>query len=1241
MMQQLLSRFTVKQLAGLLSLLAGISLAVIAAVYFQTNQLDTRERASEANFSRSKNLNDLALHKSVAQYAQRQKILLSKTSSKEVSNLVPRQLIEKEMQRKLSHLRSFLGESESAQLHLSNFDASYQTFLEADNNLQDRYFELLLSVEELEQAVDFLEAEIAAFGGKVTQILNQTVNAPLPEKVRPDVIRLGQQLQQHLPLLVDLTHHISHSNKRIELIRRVDYEMIPLTIQIEQDIGKMEYLFLENRVVSAELDQLRSEYDRITEKTYRSNKSLYQLRMKSLVLVDSFREAVEQSSTTTQDMIEALDRVFFVTGQLNRISPTLAHTKALASHKDLLNISFLSALALSLGMMIFLPLIIMRIKKPLSQLSTAFHDLSEGELNHRMNLDEMTHSEFSDIARDFNRFAQRNQNTINKLEENTESLEENRARIQAVLNGVPNGIITIDETGVIITSNPAADNIFGCQNCNLVGTNIFKLMSEYDRKNWRSHLLCMMPGVSSELLLVGHEITGRRLDGTEFPMRLSLTAMKLRENQHFTVVFSDITESKKAESELRKNEALFRTVYENSPVMIAGFEPTGECVLWNKELEKVLGWTFEEIQGGLKVLNLMYPDDDSHSSAVKDIHTHDGVFRESRPMARNGDIKTVLWASFKLPEGTIISTGHDITDRKQIEQQLLQTSVELDTILENVLVGVCYIRERRFVYANTRFQQMFGREGEDIEGTATEAIFSSYQVFESMDEIATQNFRELKMFTQELQMKRKDGSLFWCELSCKLISDKHPERGSIWLFEDITKRREADDELIRLANYDTLTGLPNRSLFQDRMQHALSHAKREKRQLGLLFLDLDNFKQINDSLGHTVGDRLLTEVADRLKRCIREDDTVARIGGDEFTVILEQINTSENTDMIAAKILKVLSEPYLIENRELTIQASIGISMYPNDGDNNEVLLRNADAAMYHAKARGRNNFQYFSAEMNQQAADRLELENSLRAAILNEEFILHYQPQIDLNTGLITGVEALVRWNHPERGLIPPVKFVSVLEETGMILSVGEWVLEQACKDAREWLDQGLPQIQIAVNLSGHQFQGEKLTHSIARVLDRYKLDARTLDLEITETVLMEDSNMAINTLIALGKMGTRLSIDDFGTGYSSLAYLRKFPIDTLKIDRSFVCDIDNDRDDEIIIEAIVAMARRLKLEIVAEGVETIEQANFLSKNGCDRVQGFFYCQPVTAAEICDLLRQGPMQVPEKNPPTKLVSPP
>ncbi len=1238
MMQAFLSRFTIKQILVLLSACAVIAITVLTVVYYQTDRLNTLEQMQDAERQPTGSLNELALHRTMVKFSQRQKALLSKTSSHEVTDLNTRLLLEREMQQKLENLRDFLGDPDKESGYLAVFNQAYVDYLQADTQLHDRYMDLLLSLEELESQSRQVEARISAFSQRIELIITKTVESILSESSQTSAVRIALRLNQDLLVLDHLLHHVIESEKRLELIKIIDDQISPLSIQFEQHISKLEPLIMENQTISAEIEQLRSEYYLITEKIYRSNKSLYQLRMKSLVLEDSFRDANETSSTSMQQMMTALDKLLYEVGELSHVSHEQAYKDSLPSHAELLNISFLTAFGLSLLTLSLLPLILYRVKRPLAQLSSAFKALSEGDLHHRMDLDEMSHNEFSLIAKDFNRFAQRNQNTINKLAQNAESLDENRARIQSVLNGVPNGIITIDETGAVVTSNPAADTIFGCSKRSLVGTNMFDLIGVEDRRDLRSNMLGMMPGLNSELLLSGHEITGRRVNGNAFPLRLSLTAMRLRDTQHYTVVFSDITESKRAESALRKSEALFRTVSEYAPVMIAGFDAYDKCILWNGELEKILGWKQEDIERGVNLLDVMYPDEEERERAGRDIDKHDGVFRESRPIAKNGDQKTVLWASFKLPEGEIISTGYDITERNNIEKQLLQTSIELDTILENILVGVCYIRDRKFVYANTRFQQMFGREGEFLEGVPTETIFSSHQVFESMDEIATQNFRELKMFTQELEMKRKDGSLFWCELSCKLISEKHPERGSIWLFEDVSKRRNADLQLVRLANYDTLTGLPNRSLFHDRIQHALLHAKREKGKLSLLFLDLDNFKQVNDSLGHTIGDKLLTEVAMRLKRCIREDDTVARIGGDEFTVILEQFNTSENTDLVASKILKVLDKPYQIENRELNVQASIGISIYPDDGDNSEVLLRNADTAMYHAKARGRNNFQYFSNEMNQLAAERLELENSLRAAILNEEFILYYQPQVELGTGLISGVEALIRWNHPEKGLVPPVKFIQVLEETGMILSVGEWVLEQACKDAREWLDQGLAPIQVAVNLSGHQFQGEQLTHSIARVLDRYELEARTLDLEITETVLMEDSQLAINTLIALGKMGTRLSIDDFGTGYSSLAYLRKFPIDTLKIDRSFVCDINSDRDDEIIIEAIVAMARRLKLDIVAEGVESFEQAIFLSKNGVDRVQGFFYSKPVPADEISTLLRQGPMKVPQRALPAKLI---
>jgi len=441
---------------------------------------------------------------------------------------------------------------------------------------------------------------------------------------------------------------------------------------------------------------------------------------------------------------------------------------------------------------------------------------------------------------------------------------------------------------------------------------------------------------------------------------------------------------------------------------------------------------------------------------------------------------------------------------------------------------------------------------------------------------------------------------------------------------DLEERKRVELSIRHMAHHDALTGLPNRTLFRDRLTHAMAQADRYHQRLAVLFLDLDRFKAINDTLGHNVGDQLLKIAAERLRSCVRDCDTVARLGGDEFTVIVDDIMEVQDAAVVAQKILDILSQPFNLHGHEVFISVSIGITLYPTDDESADNLLRNADSAMYRAKEYGRNNYQFYVADMNVKARARLMLESSLRRALDRGEFALYYQPRVDLFSGRVIGAEALLRWRHPEIGLVPPVEFIPILEETGMIIPVGDWVLRQASQQNRAWQEMGLPPIRMAVNLSVRQFIQKDLAESVLRVLEQVGLSPKYMELEITEDLLLEHNQTNIITLTKLRNQGIHISIDDFGTGYSSLSYLKRLPIDTLKIDQSFVRDIDTDPDNKAIASAIIAMASSLHLNVLAEGVETDEQLAFLRAQGCNEIQGFSFSHPLPAEEFERLLREG-----------------
>jgi len=435
---------------------------------------------------------------------------------------------------------------------------------------------------------------------------------------------------------------------------------------------------------------------------------------------------------------------------------------------------------------------------------------------------------------------------------------------------------------------------------------------------------------------------------------------------------------------------------------------------------------------------------------------------------------------------------------------------------------------------------------------------------------------------------------------------------------------EATSQVEQLAYYDTLTGLPNRSLFTDRLAVALAHAQRHRYKLAVLFLDIDRFKQINDSLGHTVGDRLLKIVSSRIRSTIREEDTVARFGGDEFTILIHIIGKAEDAGKVAQKVLEGLKATITIDERDFVVTSSIGISVYPNDGTDGETLIRNADTAMYRAKDLGRNSMQYYAAAMNRKALEALEVENGLRRALTQNEFVLHYQPLIDMQSGAVFGLEALIRWNHPELGLLRPDRFIPAAEQSGLIVSIDRWVLKEACRQASEWHTLG-HRIVMAVNLSGRQFQDPGLIDHVRGVLESENFPPQFLELEITEHYAMRDVEKAIPTLHALKALGVRIAIDDFGTGYSCLSYLKHFPIDTLKLDGSFVRDLASPEDAQIAL-GVIALAHSLKLKVIAEGVETISQLAFLREHACDRLQGYLFSRPMPPANFDRYMSQKDM---------------
>jgi diguanylate cyclase (GGDEF)-like protein/PAS domain S-box-containing protein len=568
----------------------------------------------------------------------------------------------------------------------------------------------------------------------------------------------------------------------------------------------------------------------------------------------------------------------------------------------------------------------------------------------------------------------------------------------------------------------------------------------------------------------------------------------------------------------------------------------------------------------------------------------------------------------------VIGTYADITARKQLEEKLLLASSVLQHSSEGMMVTD---ENNRIIAVNPACCKITGYSFEEVQGK-NPSLFQSGMHTPDFYQAIWEELTDTGQWRGELWGQRKNGESYATWLTINTIGNKEGTiHRYVALFSDITERKKTDELIWKQANFDLLTGLPNRNMFRDRLEQAVKKSERGGSVLALLLIDLDQFKEVNDTLGHAVGDALLQETARRINACVRESDTVARLGGDEFTVTLSELTDIGHVDHIAQKIIGRLAEPFDLGSGGIYVSASIGITLYPNDATDIDALVQNADQAMYVAKGRGRNCYSYFTSELQHAAQTRLRLSNDLRLALERGELVLHYQPQVNILSGLVTGVEALVRWQHPHQGLLPPDQFISIAEDTGLILPLGEWVMLTACRQLRLWLDQGLGDIQMAVNLSARQFRNKELSSMIPELLRKTGIQPASLELEITESLAMDNPLESAQTVALLRGIGVKLSIDDFGTGHSYLDYLKKFPVSRLKLDRSFIINIATDPNDAIIVAATITLAHNLGLDVVAEGVETEEHVNYLTRLNCDIIQGYYFCRPLPASEAEAYIRR------------------
>jgi diguanylate cyclase (GGDEF)-like protein/PAS domain S-box-containing protein len=688
-----------------------------------------------------------------------------------------------------------------------------------------------------------------------------------------------------------------------------------------------------------------------------------------------------------------------------------------------------------------------------------------------------------------------------------------------------------------------------------------------------------------------------------------------------------LARQRKAKQEIERGNARFRTTFNQAAVAIVLSTPDGRILDANEAFYKGSGYSREE-SNAMTFRDIVHPDDLAAVAEERrklESGEAETSAQELRFLKKDGSIG---WAArgtsaVRGPYGKVeyfVSMYRDITEQKRAVEDLAESQERFKQLAENIhdVFFLIDADASRVHYVNPAYEKIWCRSCESLYRQPHSWADSIHP--EDRAHALEKFTGGLKSggFDYEYRIVRPDGSVRWIHVRGFPI---HNAAGVLYrtagVAQDITPHREMQERLMHLAHYDTLTGLPNRTLCFDRLHQALGQARRKNWIASFLFIDLDRFKNVNDTLGHLAGDELLRQVAARLKHCVRDEDTVARLGGDEFGVILSDLPRADDAAVVAKKAIDALARPFDLGGYEAFVTASVGIASFPRDSENPEALVKNADAAMFRAKLIGRNNYQFYTVEMNERALENLNLENQLRRAVERKEFLLHFQPKIDLTTRRATSCEALLRWNLPGNGLVSPKDFMPLLEESGLIVPVGEWVLGAACAQVRAWLDAGIVPVPIAVNLSARQFQRNDICATVAAALHEHGVDPRFLELGITETAAMQNAEETVTTLRRLRNIGVRMSIDDFGTGYSSLGYLKRFPVYALKIDRSFVTGLPDDPEDVSIARAVIGMAHSLHLKVIAEGVETEEQRRFLAANGCDEMQGYLVARPMPAGEF------------------------
>jgi diguanylate cyclase (GGDEF)-like protein/PAS domain S-box-containing protein len=790
-----------------------------------------------------------------------------------------------------------------------------------------------------------------------------------------------------------------------------------------------------------------------------------------------------------------------------------------------------------------------------------------------------------------------------------QALRASEAQYRAVIETSADGFWIVDMEGRLLEVNDAYAQLTGYSREELLSMRIPDIEVIERPEETAAHI--------EKIMREGHdrfETVHRAKDGRLLPVEIVVNFWHEVSDRLFVFVV-DIAERKAAEQTLRASEAQYRSVIETSANGFWIVDMEARLLEVNDAYVQLSGYSREELLS-MRIPDLEVTERPEETAAHIEKILREGHDRfETIHRAKDGRLLPVEIVSNFWPEvsGRLFVFITDITERKKSIEHINLLARVFEDSVEAMLITDA---ENNITDVNAAFTQLTGYTPEEVIGKNPNILSSGAQTPEFYREMWRRLLNE-GYWQGEIWDRRKDGSTYPKLLSISVVRNARGDIvNHIASFTDISERKRAENEIRQLAYFDTLTGLHNRLSLITQLEQELARARRNQKQLALMFIDLDRFKVINDTLGHRIGDGLLVEVAGAIRNTIRESDLVARLGGDEFVVLLTDIPHIDEAGVVAGKLTNRISRPYIIDGNTIYTSPSIGISAYPEDGTDVSMLMQHADLAMYHAKSSGGNQFQFFDAAMNDKAVERLHVENRLRRAVEYGELELYYQPQITLD-GRILGVEALTRWNHPEQGLLLPDKFIPVAEETGLILPIGRWVLETACRQLRRWRDKGLPLQKVAINLSAQEFLQDAFVESVTHIIADAGVRPHHIELEITESIAINNPDHVISTMNAMKAAGIRIAMDDFGIGYSSLSYLKLLPIDLLKIDRSFIRDLESDRDNQAIIKSTIELAHALGIEVAAEGVETEWQATALASHGCDLRQGYYYSKPLPVDEL------------------------